>query len=279
MISCEKIQEMISSMLDGQLSDEERAAVEEHIALCPECAAMYEDFSALSISLKEEFSAVPAQLHDKIMSGVKARRRKAKIIPLRAYLSAAACLVLVVGAVLAVGNGRSYDKAVPAAPAAPAALAEPAAPAEAAAPMAPDMNSFILERNEIDYGVPAEPAAPAPVPMPEPEYGAEDSFSAEENAEVYYPGMEIDWASIIYSGETEYLSIGDIAALSKLLMESPAEIESSAIPAEPSAILELGHGPYFLNLKLYFIGESVVVEIGGRVYMAVGTVEEFLSLK
>ena len=66
MISCEKIQEMISSMLDGQLSDEERAAVEEHIARCPECAAMYEDFSALSISLKEEFSAVPAQLHDKI---------------------------------------------------------------------------------------------------------------------------------------------------------------------------------------------------------------------
>ena len=36
MISCEKIQEMISSMLDGQLSDEERVAVEEHIALCPE---------------------------------------------------------------------------------------------------------------------------------------------------------------------------------------------------------------------------------------------------
>ena len=108
MISCEKIQEMISFMLDNELSAHERVAVEEHIAHCSECAAMYEDFSVLCILLKEEFSAVPATLHEDIMRGVKAKRKKAKIIPLRTYLSTAACLVLVVGAVLLLKKTNRY---------------------------------------------------------------------------------------------------------------------------------------------------------------------------
>lgn len=272
MTSCEKIQEMISAMLDGELSVEERSAVEEHIALCPECAAMYADFSALSICLKEELTSVPADLHSNIMNAVKAQPKKAKIIPLRAYLSAAACLVLVVGAVFSLRLGGA-DKA--AMPAAPAALAE----AEVAYGLATVDNVRELPAAPAAPAEPAAPADPAAPPMPMPESATEDRVLHEENGEVYYPGMEIDFATVIFSGKSESLNIDDTATLANLLMDSPAEIEPDAIDGEPSALLELGRGPVFSRLKLYFIGDSVIVETGDTMYMAAGTAEEFLSLK
>ncbi len=282
MISCEKIQEMISSMLDNELNNEERAKVEEHIALCPECAAMYEDFSALSISLKEEFSAVPAALHENIMSGVKAKRKKAKIIPLRSYLSAAACLVLVVGAVLAVGNGRGYDKAVPAAPAAPPDPGAPAAVA-AEAPMAPDMDYFILERNESNYGaapipaptlepnIPAEPAAPA-----EP---AEPFWEMELATAVYIPGAEINSAIYEYSIDGAIGSgHSDGNALAALLGEADIYSDGYSLHERADAWLQLDCCGTLCEIRLYFTGEKVIVETSEGLYTAVGTTTQFIEI-
>ena len=95
MIDCEKCREMISCLLDGELSQAEQCLVREHIASCPECRSVYDAFSAVSAQLHEE-EPLPDGLHEKIMSGIKARPKKKTGIVWIKYLSAAACLALVI---------------------------------------------------------------------------------------------------------------------------------------------------------------------------------------
>lgn len=95
MTDCEKCREMISCLLDGELSQAEQSFVREHIAACPECRSVYDAFSAVSAQLHEE-EPLPDGLHEKIMSGIKARPKKKTGIVWIKYLSAAACLALVI---------------------------------------------------------------------------------------------------------------------------------------------------------------------------------------
>lgn len=95
MTDCEKCREMISCLLDGELSQAEQSFVREHIAACPECRSVYDAFSAVSEQMHEEES-LPDGLHEKIMSGIKAKPKKKTGIVWIKYLSVAACLALVI---------------------------------------------------------------------------------------------------------------------------------------------------------------------------------------
>ena len=91
----EKCIELISLLIDGELSDAESAGVREHIASCPECRRVYEAFSAVADSLCE-LEDVPEGLHEDIMSGIKrSEKKRPRLIWLKS-LSAAACLALVI---------------------------------------------------------------------------------------------------------------------------------------------------------------------------------------
>ena len=118
MNECEKYQEMISAMLDGELTEAEKADVMAHIAVCGECSAMYAAFSAIGGAM--EADDVPDTLHHGIMQKVnaaaKAKQTQRKIIRLRPILTAAACLVVIVGTVFAIrenlpGMGSKKDAA------------------------------------------------------------------------------------------------------------------------------------------------------------------------
>lgn len=95
MTDCEKCREMISCLLDGELSQAEQSFVREHIAACPECRSVYDAFSAVSEQMHEE-EPLPDGLHEKIMSGIKAKPKKKTGIVWIKYLSVAACLALVI---------------------------------------------------------------------------------------------------------------------------------------------------------------------------------------
>ena len=95
MIDCEKCREMISCLLDGELSQAEQSLVREHIASCPECRSVYDAFSTVSEQMHEE-EPLPDGLHEKIMSGIKAKPKKKTGIVWIKYLSVAACLALVI---------------------------------------------------------------------------------------------------------------------------------------------------------------------------------------
>ena len=95
MTDCEKCREMISCLIDGELSQAEQSFVREHIAACPECRSVYDAFSVVSAQLHEE-EPLPDGLHEKIMSGIKAKPKKKTGIVWIKYLSVAACLALVI---------------------------------------------------------------------------------------------------------------------------------------------------------------------------------------
>ena len=129
MSDCERFEAMISALLDGELSAEEESELRAHIAECAECAAMYEAFSAVGDALRADTAEVPDTLHDGIMAKVamaeKAKKTQNKIIRLRPMLTAAACLVVLVGTLLALKNNSfrmGASSAAPKAAEAPAAM-------------------------------------------------------------------------------------------------------------------------------------------------------------
>ncbi len=95
MIDCEKCREMISCLLDDELDDTERSLVREHIAQCPECRSVYDAFCAISEQMRES-EPLPEGLHEKIMSGISAKPKKKTGVIWLKYLSAAACIALVI---------------------------------------------------------------------------------------------------------------------------------------------------------------------------------------
>ena len=122
MNDCERFEELLSAYLDGELGADEETELKAHLANCPDCAAMFEAFSAVSGAVRAQ--DVPDTLHSRIMETVraaeKASRTQRVIIRLRPILAAAACLIVLVGTVFALKNttgfGRSAMKSADAAP-------------------------------------------------------------------------------------------------------------------------------------------------------------------
>ena len=97
MDSCEKYQELISRMLDDELDENEKAALEAHMDSCAECRRLYSAFASVSSALSADLEEAPADMKKSIMSSVA--RRPKKIVSIRRWggtLAAAACLALII---------------------------------------------------------------------------------------------------------------------------------------------------------------------------------------
>lgn len=112
MNECERFEELLSAYLDGELPEAEEAELRAHLDRCPDCAAMYEAFSAVGEAVRTQ--DVPDTLHSRIMETVhaaeKASRTQRAIIRLRPILAAAACLIVLVGTVFALRNTVRFDR-------------------------------------------------------------------------------------------------------------------------------------------------------------------------
>ena len=163
MTECERFEEQLSALLDGELTAEEEAEARAHMAACPDCRAMYEAFAAVGDAIGGQ--DVPDTLHDGIMEKVraaeKAGRTQHTIVRLRPVLAAAACLVVLVGTVFALRNNAGFrskadkaastEAAVPMAPAAGFSATGGSVPAEAAPEAAEDLG--ILESKVAEGAV------------------------------------------------------------------------------------------------------------------------------
>ena len=114
MNSCDYYQELISRLVDGDLSREEHEALVEHMKSCSACNAMYAVFHDLSDILAEEEEALPEGLHENIMAGVRRseimkKNRRMRRFGLSTALTAAACAVLVLFAAAGIGPGRRAE--------------------------------------------------------------------------------------------------------------------------------------------------------------------------
>ena len=162
MSSCEYYQEMISRMIDDELSEKERAVLARHLDTCPECSALYAAFSGLSAAIADDLEAPPEELSDNIMAELRRadiqvkNRRKPRW---RGVLAAAACLALVIMAARLVPDLFQASSAAPAA----GEIAAPAAYEYAAA-----------EDNSVES---VEEASPAEEPAAQTESREEDAKS------------------------------------------------------------------------------------------------------
>lgn len=107
MSDCEHFEQLCSNCVDGTLTDDERTALDAHLAGCPSCAALLEDLK----KMHELFSAeveLPAGLHESIMKRVEGQGRLTVIQPekpvrrMPVFTMVAAAAVVVV---VALGGG------------------------------------------------------------------------------------------------------------------------------------------------------------------------------
>lgn len=103
-MDCDKYLELMSAALDGELSAEERRELDSHLAVCPDCAQLYQNLSGQTAVMRELDCEVPADLKERIMSNLPKQEQPAKqgkVIHWKRWapVAAAACLALVVALV------------------------------------------------------------------------------------------------------------------------------------------------------------------------------------
>jgi hypothetical protein len=108
-MNCRKCRERLERFLDNELSGAERVALEQHLAVCPECRSQAEELKALGLLLQDRPQVEPEpgfteNFNDRFWHEVKRRRRMQSIEPgrgffafgwNRALVTAAAAMLLV----------------------------------------------------------------------------------------------------------------------------------------------------------------------------------------
>lgn len=185
-MDCVKASEYLHSYIDDALSATMRRELEAHLAVCPGCAAELEALHSLSKALRalprEELPPGFSQSLHEALSAEPAPPQPT--LWQRGWvkgMAAAACLLLVIGAlsvggnVLRYGDGFGY---------AGGAASTPAAPAPAPAASAPNEGAMIMQ-DSISYNEFAEPeqmaeaklSAEAPMAAPGADTGASADIS------------------------------------------------------------------------------------------------------
>ena len=201
MNSCEKYIELISELIDGEISDADRSELEIHLEFCPECKKAAEALMAISANFPKE-EEVPANFTAGTMAKIKAEA--AKPVGIKKFISgygkytglAAALVVILLGAQIFSGGGK--DTAAPMAPTSMMADSfyklESAAGSSAVSGIEAEVEADGVDfyRNTADQSAsdapaeagvpeaapmdaPAEDCAPGAAPLPEP--STEPQFS------------------------------------------------------------------------------------------------------
>ena len=112
MTACERYEQQISALLDGELPEEEQTELRAHLQTCADCAATYRMFSNLSAAMQDMQAEPPADLTDRILAQIEAE----KIVPIetagskkrgwKTFAATAACLAVIVGLAVFAGPNR-----------------------------------------------------------------------------------------------------------------------------------------------------------------------------
>ena len=196
MNSCDYYQELISRLVDGEISHDEHEALMAHLNTCSRCNAMYAVFHDLSDILAEESEPLPEGLHENIMAGVRRseiirKNRRLRKLGLSTALTAAACAVLVLFAARGVTPGeraksvsiRSEEEVRQTIP-------------------SPSPDSFMPAATSVpaqaEYTAPVQTYAPAPVSTwaPIPAAAAPDVYLAAGNELPYTAPQQVQYDDI-----------------------------------------------------------------------------------
>ena len=238
MNSCEYYQELISRLVDGEISHDEYEALMAHMESCSRCSAMYAVFHDLSDVLAGEAEEpLPEGLHENIMAGVRRsaiekKNRRMRSIGLRTALTAAACAVLVIFAALGFApHERAEEVTIKREQAAEQVLADRAAPApEPAQTSAPEAPASQQAAAPTAASGPAESAAPKP--KTESAVSAPAAPAAEEEDSYLAAGSTSDQARDLELAAAPAAQDDAPAVDLDTAAAAPASEERREIPAE-----------------------------------------------
>lgn len=115
--ACAAVGEQLSAYIDGELSEDDAAAVEAHLRDCPDCAKLCSALRTLRVDLAGAQLDPPPELHTRIMACVhrENRLRRLRRITAAASVSVAAmfCFVVIGGAMLRTGTDGASMEAAP----------------------------------------------------------------------------------------------------------------------------------------------------------------------
>lgn len=112
MITCNEALELLSAQLDGAMTIEEEAALQEHLNACPECRRMQSELRMADEALPDLQQEPPKLLHDAVMQEIRREtRRKKERKPLLRFVGvmAAAAALLAVLAGMKLVNLPGFD--------------------------------------------------------------------------------------------------------------------------------------------------------------------------
>ena len=105
MDNCLEYLELISAYMDGELSETDRARLEEHLLDCENCSSTLETYRAISLDMQDSLVPAPEELGMNVMEKIRsegfaqsstpAPKQKPINLILRRYVPIAACLVIV----------------------------------------------------------------------------------------------------------------------------------------------------------------------------------------
>jgi len=234
MNSCAYYQELISTLVDGEISSAEHEALMEHMKSCSACNAMYAVFHDLSDILADEDEPLPKGLHENIMAGVRRseimkKNRRMRRFGLSTALTAAACAVLVLFAAAGFAPGkraesvsiRSEEEIRQQLPASP----ESALPVSDAAPVTAAPESW---PTPAPAELPVQTPAPAQTFAPAAPYPVSSDMNTQYSAPQQSDPYTIDQAAPVYTpapAEIPYtpMPVQTVAPVPAVITPAPAQ--------------------------------------------------------
>lgn len=270
-MNCNEVQTLISAMLDNELSEEERASVQAHIAACPDCKRMYDAFAALSDSL-QDLEAPPADFTETVMRSVRAAAkppvRKRRWI--QGFAAMAACLALILFAgrslILPAAKGERADSTD---------VNNAVAPMQATADTNGSDDNGELQLLSFDSATIYQNSLPVPGTegMSAAEFSGAGNTDAQEAPDLDSP--EITEKSVNYSVSNTVPP----ASLDAILTVSiPADYGAYDRLSDYTVVLTAGEETYTVNI--WIDGERLYCEddASGAAYYAEGTPAQLLTL-
>ena len=272
MSSCEYYQELISRLVDDELSAEEQAVLVSHLEHCPDCAALVQALQSISGVIAEDLAEPPEALSENVMAELRREAIKTKNRKKRRWkgpLATAACLAVVIAAAWLIPNMFRANSAAPS-----------EAPALASDQAVPQTRGYGHDPASAEVAVteaPPETAEAEEAPAEAAEAYSIEEGAAEEPEEASSAQAFTAGAAGAYSGEYITLDGESAAAFAALLSGSEAPLPKREADAVYVVGYEVQDVEYCVSLCVF--GEQVYYSFDNALFaLSSSSKSEFFAL-
>ena len=284
MRDCGEYQELISLMLDGELTEPQKTGLLRHLEQCEDCRRVYSAFKAISLSLSQEEEA-PASLAGGVMDAIRGGnvvpmpapeegKKPARRVRWRRAAALAACLALVLAGAASLpallgGNAAETEGSEPAVfgMMGNSTAGDAAEAAESAGEAAP-------EEGRVNPA--GGPACTDESTMPPENAAAGENLAVSPQPSDCSRAAEVTSARVYSDGEL-ILSLEEEEAPELASLLEYAGPYGGETPSEGGFAVSLCAGGQEYELEVYVVGGGLACSCPAGAYTAAGSADDFLE--